>query len=207
MAEIGQLKVQNMDTPVGVCTRKPVFSYCLISSEHEKGEKEILQGAYRILVSSEPQRLEQDQGDLWDSGIVKSSSVSGIVYEGKMPGARQRLWWKVKVWNQKGEELGWSEKACWETGLFPEDWQAEWIGQGDDFAGNKAAAPMFVCDFQASLEGMSQARLYISGLGVYRASINGKALADTLFDPGECDRAAHSRWGAGRSGFLHTELE
>lgn len=172
---------------MGVCTRTPVFAYRLAGSGQEPGKEEIVQSAYRILVSSAPELLARDQGDLWDSGIVRSSSAFGIVYEGKEPVSGQRSWWKVKVWDQEGRDQGWSEPAFWETGLFPEDWRAEWIGQGDDFDGERSAAPMFACDFQVSSAGIRAARLYISGLGIFRASLNGKELADTLFDPGECD--------------------
>lgn len=124
---------------------------------------------------------------MWDSGVVKGQYPFGIVYGGKALCSRQRFWWKVRAWDQEEHDLGWSELSYWETGLFTEDWSAKWIGQGDGFSGDKAAAPMFACDFQASVCRIRHARLYISGLGLFHASLNGKVLADTLFDPGECD--------------------
>lgn len=200
--QIEQLKVQNMTTPLGICTKTPVFSYQVTNRKVEDNDKrnrkeenigeksnreEKRQGAYRILVSSDLQLLKQDQGDLWDSGIVKEQSLCNIVYKGKLLSSRQRFFWKVNVWDQTGNDLGWSEISYWEMGLFPEDWTAKWIGQGDNFSGDKAIAPMFVCDFFISTSKIKSARLYISGLGIFRASLNGKALSDTLFDPGECD--------------------
>ena len=40
------------------------------------------QTAYRILVASSPERLQQDQGDLWDSGRVASRQSQLITYGG-----------------------------------------------------------------------------------------------------------------------------
>ena len=37
------------------------------------------QTAYRILVSSDPDKLTKDMGDLWDSGRMTSDSSSAVV--------------------------------------------------------------------------------------------------------------------------------
>ena len=118
---------------------------------------------------------------------LHTGAVSGFVYGGRALEARRRCWWKVQVWDGGGRDCGWSEPAYWEMGLFPEDWEASWIGQGDGWEGDPSAAPLFACDFESPLGEMDHARLYVSGLGLFCASLNGAPLADTLFDPGECD--------------------
>ena len=67
------------------------------------------------------------------------------------------------------------------------DWTGSWIGQGDNYDGDPSAAPLFACDFTADLSDVMVARLYLSGLGIFSAYLNGRSLADTLFDPGESD--------------------
>ena len=74
-------------------------------------------------------------------------------------------------------------------GLFSEDWNGEWIGQGDDYDGDKSSSPMFVCDFTADISDIKHARLYISGLGIFQAYLNGEKISENLFEPGESDAA------------------
>lgn len=182
--KIKKLKVQNLYEPLGIQSGHPLFSYLLDTKE--KGQ---YQSAYRILVASSKKLLAQDIGDMWDSGKNNKRENFGIIYKGCQLRSRQKVYWKVMVWDKDGRDIGWSDISEWEMGLLDEsDWQGKWIGQGDDYQGNKSSAPMFTCDFQAiNLENMRYARLYISGLGLFTASMNGSELSDTLFDPGESD--------------------
>lgn len=179
---IKQMTVQNLKNPVGIGTHNPVLGY-VFEKEYERQS----QSAMRILVASSKSLLEKEQADLWDTGKRVQKETFGICYEGKEIKSGQRVYWKVKVWDETEKELAWSDVAYWEMGLLElSDWKGQWIGQGDDFQGNKAAAPMFVKDFRIqNYEEIERARLYISGLGLFQASINGKTLADTYYDPGE----------------------
>lgn len=183
---IEQLKVQNLYNPLGIDTRYPVFSYTLT---RDAGEGEQYQSAFRILAASSQELLNADSGDLWDSGICRQRETFGIVYKGKELNPREKAYWKVKVWDKDEHATEWSQTASWEMGLLrQEQWKGCWIGQGDEYRGSKSAAPMFVCDFQVKgKEDIAKARIYISGLGLFRASLNGRELADTFYDPGECD--------------------
>ena len=70
------------------------------------------------------------------------------------------------------------------------DWLGGWIGQGENGNENKSNAPLFTGKFQIKdRDCIVSARLYISGLGIYQASLNGNRISDTLFDPGESDAA------------------
>lgn len=133
--------------------------------------------------------LDWEEGDLWDSGKRQGRENFCIAYGGTPLKSRQRAYWKVKVWDEKDIESDWSSEAGWEMGLLEkEDWKGSWIGQGDGYQGDKAAAPMLVRDFPIVNKGqIALARLYISGLGLFKAYINGREAADTLFAPGESD--------------------
>lgn len=180
---ISDLKIQHLENPVGIGASKPLFSYLLHSDR-----KDVRQSAWQILAASTPEKLDQNLGDLWDSGKRKGSRNFGIVYEGIALESRQRVFWKVKVWDEKDQESEWSSMAYWEMGLLKEaDWKGCWIGQGDMFQGEKATAPMLCRDFVLQQEKIGSARLYISGLGIFKAYINGKSVAETFFDPGESD--------------------
>jgi alpha-L-rhamnosidase len=87
------------------------------------------QSAFRVLVASSEEKLAADQGDLWDSGKVVSDESIHVPYAGKPLSSRQRVFWKVKTWDQDGAEGAWSEPAFWEMGLLADkDWVgAQWI--------------------------------------------------------------------------------
>lgn len=184
---VEKMRVQGLCNPVGLGTKNPVFSYYLKGTANH-GEKQ-WQSAYRILAASDIKLLEQDIGDLWDSGICRQKESFGIEYSGKDLQSRQKVYWKVMVWDQDDKEMGWSDISFWEMGLLcREDWQGKWIGQGDDYKGDKSNAPVFRKKFHIKAKHcVKQARLYISGLGLFQADINDKKLSDNLFEPGECD--------------------
>lgn len=90
---------------------------------------------------------------------------------------RSTYYVKVRVTADNGESAE-SEVASFETGKLSEPWSAHWIGT--------AAEDGFHPVFEKMLklrEKPVKARLYICGLGLYEASINGKKIGDELFTP------------------------
>lgn len=137
------MMTQNMTNPLGLECSLPCFSY-LLPLEH-RGKR---QTAYQILAASSEGSLEEGKEDLWNSGKVMGEKNYGLPYGGKPLGSRQEVFWKVRVWDEEDQVSPWSENACFEMGLLKEeDWKAFWIGQGDDFDGDKSAAPAFAGDF------------------------------------------------------------
>jgi alpha-L-rhamnosidase len=180
---IHHLLVQYLKNPIGIGTKYPVLSYTLESAEQSQ-----LQSASRILVASSAERLQQNIGDLWDSG-KRPGSHCWTEYAGAALSSRQEVFWKVKVWDKHDIESDWSEAASWEMGLLDgKEWTASWIGEGDAADCDKAAAPALAVDFTVeNLPGIVKARVYISGLGLFQASINGRPLDEAYFNPGESD--------------------
>lgn len=180
--EAADLRVQALKNPLGI-NGNPIFSWRLISEE--KNER---QTAFRILASESEKELACENGTLWDSGIVKERRCFGIFYQGEKLHPSQKIYWKVMVWNAQSQPSQWSKTAWFETGLLEkQDWKGIWIGQGEDYEGSKEAAPVFSGQFKADLEQIESARAYISGLGLFKASVNGQKLSDTFFEPGESD--------------------
>lgn len=63
--------------------------------------------AYRILIASSPQLLQQNRADYWDSGKVKSSQTRAT-YRGKALSVGKVHYWKVQVWDQQNRATAFS---------------------------------------------------------------------------------------------------
>jgi len=171
--------------PLGIDTERPRLNWALESEA--RGE---VQSAYRILVARSPLALEADRGDLWDSGKVRSAESLGIAYAGPALRSGQRCFWKVRVWDGKDRPSAWSPTAAWETALLGDrPWQGRWISDGKPVAADDEdfyrddPAPLFRKEFVAP-ERIARARLYITGLGYYEASVNGRRVGGQVLDPG-----------------------
>jgi alpha-L-rhamnosidase len=179
------LRCEYRRDPLGIDAPRPRLSWALVSPA-----RAVTQGAYRILVARSPLALESDRGDLWDSGKVRSAESLGIAYAGTALLSGQRCFWKVRVWDGRGRPSAWSPAASWEMALLGErPWQGRWIGDGKPAPAKEGdfyrddPAPLVRKEFVAP-ERIARARLYITGLGYYEASINGRRVGDRVLDPG-----------------------
>ena len=90
---------------------------------------------------------------------------------------RTRYYVRVSVTDDLGETAV-SEPTWFETGKGTEKWTAEWITtqETDTFH------PVFAASFGCEKE-VKQARLYISGLGLFAAELNGQPVGDEVLTP------------------------
>jgi len=182
----GKLKVKNLkcdylSNPIAIDNEQPVLSWQLTSLQKAKRQQ-----AYQVLVASSPSVLAQGKGDYWNSGKVRSANSTQVVYTGKALTSRQKAYWKVMVWDEKGQPSEWSSINSWQIGLLLiADWKAKWIGQTTDQAPDVAVtypAPYFRKDFSIGKK-IKQATVYVSGLGFYELYINGKKIGDQVLAP------------------------
>ena len=144
--KVDYLRCEYLVDPLGLDVAKPRLSWVIESTR--RGE---MQTAYQALVASTKELLDKGQGDLWDSGKVSSDQSAFVEYAGSPLNSRQACWWKVRVWDGKGEPSAWSKSASWEMGLLkPEDWQAKWIEAPMIFEGNAVIGSLAI--IQASYE-------------------------------------------------------
>jgi hypothetical protein len=74
-----------------------------------------LQTAYRILVASSRELLSKDQADMWDSGKTNSDNSVAVLYSGESLQPSTIYYWKVKTWNNHGEESAFSHTKSFIT--------------------------------------------------------------------------------------------
>lgn len=74
------------------------------------------------------EKLNNNQGDIWDTGKVESDQSINIAYGGKGLESAKRYYWKVRVWDKNDKASSWSSPSWWEMGLLnQDDWKAKWI--------------------------------------------------------------------------------
>jgi hypothetical protein len=123
---------------------------------------------------------------LWDSGKIVSDSTS-IAWGGPTLESRERICWKVRLWDSNGKTSAWSNVASFEMGLLnAHDWDpALWI-ENRDYATGDTSLPYFVKRFKIS-NTVSSARLWIVGLGQFVATVNGQPVTSGVLNPGYFD--------------------
>lgn len=150
------------------------------------------QTAYQILVASSEANLKKNIGDLWDTKKQKSPRTNQIEYAGTALKSGQKVWWKVKVWNQDDKEGKWSAISTWEMAkLNSSDWKAKWIGVDLNHLAKKGEyhlppSPYIRKQVQLGKK-VSSARLYISSLGLHNFYINGEKIGNDYFASGWTD--------------------
>ncbi|MDR2804424.1 MAG: glycoside hydrolase family 78 protein [Dysgonamonadaceae bacterium] len=195
-----ELTCERMRNPVAIETTQPRFGWKLLSDR--QGAR---QTAYQITVFS-------SEGKVWNSGKVHSNQSQWIEFKGKELQPSARYSWKVNVWDEQGK-ITESEAAFFETAPAFST-HTHWIGA---ITRKQSHLPVGRRDFHApSLKDeknkaiydslhplalrsiylrqsfrirqpVAKARIYVSGLGHYRLSVNGKKVSDDLFSPAWSD--------------------
>lgn len=184
--------------PIGVPPKSISFGWQMTSKE-----KNQIQTAYQVVVASSREALLAGEYDIWNSGVVKDSASLFIRYRGKEILPAKKYHWKVRVWDKNNRVSAWSAENHFTTALKdPEDWKgARWIGyeelpdsmrvapgaENPAAVGNKlkqrAVVPYFRKGFSIPRK-IKHAIIFISGLGHYELTINGKKAADNFLTPG-----------------------
>ena len=162
-----------------LATNQPRFSW-----NYETSENEVVQQNYRIIVATTAENAQNSIGDLWDSGVVPSNQMLYIPYAGKELQSRDKAYWKVitTVTAKGGKKAKVESKVkSFEISLLnQEDWQAKWIGhefEDDVLVGHTRLAARYLRKDFALQGKVADARLYVSGMGVYSAYLNGNEVA------------------------------
>ena len=157
-----RLRTEYLRDPIGVDFQHPRLMW--------NAEGGVRQTAYQIVTGS------------WDSGRVESASMRA-----EYPKAlrdRERVNWKIRLWDENGEPGEWSE-AFFETGIS--SWQAKWI-TGNYIVNKKERYPVDCFRKRFAVDKpVKSARLYITACGLYEARLDGRRVGDFVMAPGYTD--------------------
>lgn len=190
--------------PLAVISKQPKLGWQLESEKLNVSQK-----AYQILVATSEEKLQNSEGDVWDSGKVVSNQSQFIDYSGSSLKDETKYFWKVKIWTQDGKESPWSDLSFFRTVPTALSLNPTWIGaitkansnlpEGRNYhtATFKKSKRDSIINASDALSRKSimirkpvsiskkikEAVVYVSGLGHYELSINGKKIGNSEFAP------------------------
>lgn len=173
--------------PRGIDVVQPRLSWEIVSKGHN-----VKQQSYQLLVASTLDKLNANEGDLWNPGKVNLPQSIHVKYAGAKLKSRMATFWKVKVWTTAGESE-WSAPNTFTMGLlYYKDWPKGWIGFDRAFpwdnmlTDSRLSARYFRKEFQSTKK-IKSATASIIGLGLYELYINGKKVGEDVLSPTATD--------------------
>lgn len=118
---------------------------------------------------------------LYDSGMTGQISSLGYVPEYSFEGGK-RYYWTVEAEADDGD-FGISEPAWFEGGRREDVWDVAWISSPFDQNFHPVMAKEFYLSGNVLSSNIASARLYLSGLGVYEAYLNGEKVGEEYLAP------------------------
>ena len=169
MLRITECRVNHLVNPVGYKMDNPVFSWITEGGTAKDS---------RIVVSTE-------KGVARDTGFREMNPLGAEVEVTLSP--RTEYKWKVFVRGLDGE-VSESESWFFETGKRQEVWKGKWIAA----AREDVRLPIFQKEVLIDkTKRLKKARLYICGLGLYEAYLDGVKIGDAYLTPG---LFAYDKW-------------
>ena len=198
---IKKITCELQENPLAVSAEQPRFGWKLTSEKNGDFQK-----VYRIRVSSSQEKMHDGEGDLWDSGKIRSSESQFIEYNGKPLVSSQRYFWSVEVWGKSGmaNATGFFDrtpsekelKGSWIGAITKADshlpegrrWHVpslknKFVRQAYEAADTLATRSIMLRKSINLSKDLVSAKVYICGLGHYEMSLNGKKVGNSEFTP------------------------
>ena len=97
------------ETEVAIFDLKPEFGWTVPLASK-------FQSAYQILVASNKASIDANNGDVWDSGQVRSSKSTNVEYQGKPLEVGKTYYWKVRIWDEENRLVDYAKAQKFTTG-------------------------------------------------------------------------------------------
>jgi alpha-L-rhamnosidase len=162
---------------VASATPSPRLSWRLLSQREA-----VEQVAYQLQVADDP----AFEAAVLLAPAVECRSTVFAAWPAAPLRSRERRWWRVRVRTDVGWTK-WSDPSAIEGSLYDRaDWSARPVSPASN-VGRVERSPVCLLRREFDAGSVVVARLYISALGVYEASINGIPVSTDLLEPGWTD--------------------
>ena len=181
---IVNMRVEMQENPLGIDISTPRFSWQLFSKHIN-----VVQHGYEIQVSESLKGLKKSDDFVWTTFSTKSDTMY-TVYSGVPLLPCKKYYWRIRVHTNYGKSK-WSSVQHFSTGMLNgKGWKAKWIGE-DSISNPRESRTEFHTRLAARYlrkefsndNKVCRATLYISGLGYYKAFLNGKCISDNMLSP------------------------
>jgi alpha-L-rhamnosidase len=186
------------DPPLGIGNPRPVLSWQMAATRpcHWPDARVACpadrQTAYEVQTARSTRDLTAGRL-LWTTGRVRGAEQR-VTFGGRV-GSRDTVAWRVRVWDADARPSSWSAPATWTVGLLDQsDWgDARWIDHPD--RAENQPMPIFARQFTVPhKKKVADARLYLSGIGLHHATVNGAELTDEVLAPGNSNYQLSSEY-------------
>lgn len=164
--DIASVRVDHLKQPLGFRMDKPVFSYVI---ENSKGTRQT-KGRIQIALDDTMSRI------VYDSGLADDMDPAAFQADLTLR-PRTRYYYQITAMTDAGETAV-SAVDWFETGKMGEDWTGRFI----TCSNKESRLPVFTKTIEVK-KPLQKARLYICGLGLYQARINGKKVGNEYLTP------------------------
>lgn len=194
----GRLVCEYEESPLLVEEQTPRFGWQLHSTENGFG-----QTAYELEI------LDIKGNTVWLSGKIQSDESQHIPYTGKdQLGAGEQYQWRVRIWDNNDKSTSWSEKSFFRIAPDKKQLNALWIGaikrEDSNLPGGRnyhnvpdssekgqlwretdplSRRSIYLRKSFKAQKRIEDAIIYISGLGHYELSLNGKKIGNDQYNP------------------------
>ena len=158
---------------------KPFFSWKIESEENG-----FIQSAWEIEIASSREDLE-DGNYIWNSGKTVSEQQVNVRPDIAILERGPLYWWRLRIWDGKGQVTVWSEPSFFSLGLNTSDWKAKWI---TSVWKKDSPMPYFrkVFDTGKAESKLQRAVVYFCGLGCGDLYLNGELVdKKRILDPAQ----------------------
>ena len=161
---IEKLRVNHMERPLGYLLEKVSLSWIVVEARGTKATES------QIEIARDPEFGDK----VFDSG--RQEGIDSLDYAPPVTFAEGvRYYWRVHVWDDAGDDAV-SDVSYFETAVTMK--QAKWIRPSFD----GKVHPMFRKTLERRKK-VGKARLYICGLGLYEAYLNGEKIGEEYLTP------------------------
>ncbi|MFP4844985.1 family 78 glycoside hydrolase catalytic domain [Winogradskyella sp. PE311] len=174
---LSDLKCEYRTNPLGIDNTSPRLSWKLTEDHQTRGQK---QTAYQVLVASSVELLNDNKGDVWDSGKVESNQSVNNTYQGDELESAKQYFWKVKIWDKDGVVSNWSDYGKFSMGLLQQsDWKGDWILKSDQ---KKTDHNWYRKNVTLSDDAES-AFVLVGSFGYHELYVNGEKITQNVMNP------------------------
>lgn len=175
--KITDMRVEHVHNPSVVDTWTPRFSW--VNEPVKAGQRGQRQTAYRIVVASSREKLQEGKFDVWDSGKCLSAESNLVHYGGEVLQEATDYYWQVRTWDDRGKASEWSSVGMWGMGIRNEHWTAPWIAApGEDGMNAVLLRKSFLVEKE-----LLRAKVFVCGLGFFEMYVNGERVGDDYLVP------------------------